>query len=293
MLAAIPFVLLLQMSPQAGTNCPPSSDEFSTALCMGDELLRRGEASAKDVSVRTAAWRRAAEAYRRAANVARDPVMKKKALELLVQIYDPEHLARPQDAEPVLRELFAASPNELAPMFRLSKLQEGQNMIDAAESTLMAARQQHPDSAEPYRELSEFYGRRAAAIETATAMEKQPELVGRPDPSNPAGAPQPEPGTPDENGVYSVGGAIAPPAVVSSVPANAPASASGSPGVDALVCEIVVDEAGRVRDARVMQSGGGLDDYVLAAVKQWRYAPTMVDGRAVPVRLTVAVPFAK
>ena len=35
-------------------------------------------------------------------------------------------------------------------------------MIDAAENTLLSARQQVPDDVEVYRALSEFYGRRAA-----------------------------------------------------------------------------------------------------------------------------------
>jgi TonB family protein len=34
-----------------------------------------------------------------------------------------------------------------------------------------------------------------------------------------------------------------------------------------------------------------LDDAALEAVKQWRFQPTIIDGRAVPPRLTVTVNF--
>ena len=32
-----------------------------------------------------------------------------------------------------------------------------------------------------------------------------------------------------------------------------------------------------------------LDEAAMAAVRQWRFQPTIVDGRAVPARLTVTV----
>jgi outer membrane biosynthesis protein TonB len=34
-----------------------------------------------------------------------------------------------------------------------------------------------------------------------------------------------------------------------------------------------------------------LDEAAVASVKQWRYAPTLVEGRAVPVKMTVVVNF--
>jgi TonB family protein len=289
-LAALCLVWLLQtpVSPpqSASSACMAAGDEFAMALCTADELLRRAEAEAKDSPARTTAWRGAAGAYRHAANVARDPVMKRKALEQLALVYDADHLARPGDAEPVVRELLAASPNELASLFRLAKLQESQELIDAAESTLIPARQQHPDQVEPYRELAEFYTRRLAVIERGAAVDKE-----RGGHDQPAASTQPEPGTPDENGIYSIGGAVSLPEMVSTVAAEAPANAKAAGVSGDLVCEIVVDESGRVRDVKILRSIPMLDDAAIAAVRQWRYAPTIVDGRAVPVRLTVTVPF--
>jgi len=82
-------------------------------------------------------------------------------------------------------------------------------------------------------------------------------------------------------------------ALVSTVPADAPEAIRAAAGVDALVCEIVIDETGRVRDAKIMKSVPMLDDVAITAVRQWRYAPTIVDGRPGPVRMTVTVPFSK
>ena len=294
MIAALPLILLLQtpasprQAPAAG--CVPTGDAVVMSMCMAEELTRRGDGSPRGSAAQTKAWRGAADEFRRAAMLARDPATKKGALEQLAQLLDEHPLAVPGAADPVLRELIAANPSSLDPIFRLAKVQEGQNMLDAAESTLLGARQQHPDAPEPYHELAEFFARRALAIETATAAEKQ---GLRQEPGAAAAAPQPEPGTPDENGVYSVGGSIAPPALVSTVPADAPEAIRAAAGVDALVCEIVVDETGRVRDAKVMKSVAMLDDVALTAVRQWRYAPTLVDGRAVPVRMVVTVPFAR
>jgi protein TonB len=46
-----------------------------------------------------------------------------------------------------------------------------------------------------------------------------------------------------------------------------------------------------VRDARVLRSVALLDRAALDAVKQWRYAPTRLNGVAVPVIVTVTVQF--
>jgi TonB family protein len=292
MTAAALVLLLLQtqaLPPQPPSQgCIATGDAVAMAMCMGDEKLRQGDSLPRGSAAQVAAWRGAADEYRRAAMLAPSPAAKNRALEQLAQVFDAQHLASGGDAEPVLRELIAANPADMAPIFRLARIQESQNLIDAAESTLLAARQQHPDAPEPYRELAEFFGRRAAAIETAAVAEKQ---GLHQDASAP---PQAEPGTADENGVYSVGGSIPPPALVQTVPAEAPEANRAAAGVEALVCEIVVDETGRVRDAKVTKSVFPmLDDVALTAVRQWRYAPTMVDGRAVPVRMTVTVPFAR
>ena len=93
------------------------------------------------------------------------------------------------------------------------------------------------------------------------------------------------------SGAVRVGGNVAPPTKVHDVPAVAPAEAlrAGLRGV--VIIEATIDSDGTVRDARVLRSIPMLDAAAVAAVRQWRYTPTLLNGQAVPVILTVTVPF--
>jgi protein TonB len=63
-------------------------------------------------------------------------------------------------------------------------------------------------------------------------------------------------------------------------------------GIDGVVIiEAVIAVDGTVRDARVLRSVALLDHAALDAVKQWRYAPTRLNGVTVPVIVTVTVQF--
>ena len=55
--------------------------------------------------------------------------------------------------------------------------------------------------------------------------------------------------------------------------------------------DAVIDEAGHVANARVIQSIPLLDAAALDAVSRWQYLPNDVDGRPVPVVMTVTVNF--
>jgi protein TonB len=56
--------------------------------------------------------------------------------------------------------------------------------------------------------------------------------------------------------------------------------------------DAVIGVDGRVTEARVLRSVALLDEAALNAVRQWRYTPTLLNGVAVPVILTVSVNFA-
>lgn len=99
------------------------------------------------------------------------------------------------------------------------------------------------------------------------------------------------PGQPDENGFYAIGGNLPPPKKERDVRPVFPkeATAVGLDGV--VIVELFVDENGAVVDARFTRPIPMLDEAALAAVKQWRFQPTLVDGRPVPTRLNVTVNF--
>jgi periplasmic protein TonB len=67
------------------------------------------------------------------------------------------------------------------------------------------------------------------------------------------------------------------------------ALASRAEGVVIIEATIGVD--GRVENARVLRSRPLLDEAALAAVRQWVYTPTLLNGVPVPVIMTVTVQF--
>jgi protein TonB len=58
-----------------------------------------------------------------------------------------------------------------------------------------------------------------------------------------------------------------------------------------VILEATIDEAGIVRGVHVLRSIPLLDRAAIDAVSQWRYAPTRLNGTAVPILLTVTVTF--
>lgn len=67
------------------------------------------------------------------------------------------------------------------------------------------------------------------------------------------------------------------------------ARAAGIQGV--VIIEAVIDPAGKVGDARVLRSIPELDQAAVDAVRQWEFTPTLLNGAAVPVIMTVTVNF--
>ena len=58
-----------------------------------------------------------------------------------------------------------------------------------------------------------------------------------------------------------------------------------------VVIEALVDEQGRVADARVVTSLPMLDEVALAAAKQWEFTPALLNGEPVPVLVVIELAF--
>lgn len=88
-----------------------------------------------------------------------------------------------------------------------------------------------------------------------------------------------------------VGGNVHPPRKLRHVDPVYPelARLAGVQGTVLIECLIAAD--GRVEEARVLSGAPLLDAAALAAVRQWRYRPTLLNGVAVPVVMTVTVRF--
>jgi TonB family protein len=89
----------------------------------------------------------------------------------------------------------------------------------------------------------------------------------------------------------TAGGAIPMPTKTHHVPPVYPQLARESRTQGDVQLEILINPAGIVEDARVIKPILLLNDAALTAVKQWRFAPTAVNGKAVPVRMLVRVTF--
>ena len=114
----------------------------------------------------------------------------------------------------------------------------------------------------------------------------------------PAGAPAPPPPPPPPvspfvDGVRAVrvGGDIPTPTKIHDVKPVYPAEAQAANVYGLVVLEAVIDPEGTVRGANVLRASPLLADAAIDAVKQWRFTPTVKDGVAIPVLMTVSINF--
>ena len=87
------------------------------------------------------------------------------------------------------------------------------------------------------------------------------------------------------------GGLVKAPARIVNVPPVYPPVAVAARISGTVIIEAVIDVDGSVRDAKVLRSIPLLDAAALAAVRQWRYTPTTLNGIPVAVLMTVSVRF--
>lgn len=264
-------------SPCASTATTLVAADSSVAeFCTAEDESRAAAALPTTDGDRARRLESAASRYRRVADTTANADLKVLALERLADTYDRKQLNRPDSLEPVLRELIALMPNDLAPMYRLARTQEDRDLIDLAEATLLDARHQQPDVEEPNRMLAQFYARRVTALHAKNQPVSSPETASNP-------------GEPDASGVYRIGAQLSPPKREGVPQYPAEARAAGIRG--SVVTELVIDPSGNVIDATVVQSVPMLDDAALAAVRSWKFAPTVINGQPVPVRMRTTVNF--
>jgi TonB family protein len=88
-----------------------------------------------------------------------------------------------------------------------------------------------------------------------------------------------------------VGGNIAPPTKIHHVSPEYPPEALAANVGGVVIAEVTIDANGLVADVRILRSVTGLDDAAVAAVRQWRYTPTRLNGEPVPIMMTITVNF--
>jgi protein TonB len=115
----------------------------------------------------------------------------------------------------------------------------------------------------------------------------------------PAGAPPPPPPPPPPSQHYQidgqqalrVGGQIKTPRKIHHVDPIYPLEAKAEGVSGLIIMEVAIDTQGMVRSTFVKRSIPALDQAALDAVRQWRFEPTVHEGVAVPVLMTVTVNF--
>jgi TonB family protein len=268
---ALPLLLVtlhaFSQAAQGEQACARDSQvsDYARFHCEGDQQLRRG----RTLSRGTLEWRDALERaithYREALRATSERSLQEATLLQILEVYERRYLNQQSRVESVLRELILVNPTDVELVYRLSRAQEDQGLFDAAEDTLLSIRRLYPDTAENYKRLAQFYSRRAHAV----GIEEQRAAGSRPD----------APGITGSKAPRRIGKPVYPPEALA-------AGARGPVGL-----ELTVDEQGRVVGARVVQSSPLLDDAAVAAASQWRYEPTIVNGRPVPVTIFEQVDF--
>ena len=84
---------------------------------------------------------------------------------------------------------------------------------------------------------------------------------------------------------------VRPPMKTRHVPPAYPPEALAARLQGVVILETRVEPDGHIQHARVLRSIPILDQAALSAVLQWEFAPTLLNGAAVPVLLTVTVQF--
>jgi protein TonB len=88
-----------------------------------------------------------------------------------------------------------------------------------------------------------------------------------------------------------IGGEVRAARLISSAPpAYPPLARSHGVGGD-VTLDALIDETGRVTKIKTISGPELLQQAAAAAVRQWKYAPAALDGKAVPMHLTVTVKF--
>jgi protein TonB len=105
--------------------------------------------------------------------------------------------------------------------------------------------------------------------------------------------PPPPPPPPGMDGAapIRVGGNISPPKKIRDVKPIYPAEALAAKVQGVVIIEATIDAAGFVASAHILRGVPMLDQAALDAMRQWQFEPTMLNGVAVPVIMTVTVNF--
>jgi TonB family protein len=133
-------------------------------------------------------------------------------------------------------------------------------------------------------------GPSTSATEPARAVTEPPPTVATP--SATPTAPPEQAANAASGDVYSVGGDVSSPSVLSKVDPIYPEALKDLKVSGTVVLQVVVSADGIARDITVVRSDAdGLDQSAVEAVQQWRFVPGQLNGEPVAVRARIEVNF--
>ena len=101
----------------------------------------------------------------------------------------------------------------------------------------------------------------------------------------------PPPPPPKKRPPKQIGGNVLKSRLIRQVTPEYPELAKRARIQDVVILVVTVDEEGNVADIKVARGHPLLRDAAVAAVKQWKYSPTLLNGEPIPVTATVTVNF--
>jgi tetratricopeptide (TPR) repeat protein len=115
--------------------------------------------------------KKAIDNYRKCADMEKDPLLRKRSLEYLVNAYGPDKLGDPGQAVPIIEEMIKLEPTEPTNYFMLATMYENGGNYEVAEQQLLKAKEMRPSSADVYMQLAGFYNRLGEFEKTMQALD--------------------------------------------------------------------------------------------------------------------------
>jgi TonB family protein len=151
-----------------------------------------------------------------------------------------------------------------------TKVSEGRDLVEARLTTTQIA-----EARTRARDWTDTFAKRPATRGAAVPLPSPPP----PSPPPPSGAP------------IRVGGTIPPPQKVKHVEPVYPDVARKARAQGTVIIEVIIGPGGKVTSTKIMRSIPLLDAAAVAAVQQWEFVPTLLNGVPVPVIMLVPVIF--
>jgi tetratricopeptide (TPR) repeat protein len=124
---------------------------------------------------------KAIENYKLGAERAKEPIVKQRSLQYLVNAYGPEKLNDPTSAEPVVRSMIELEPNEPTNYFVLADIYHDSGEYELAEQTYLKAKEVRPNDPAVYMQLAGFYNSQGDFEKTINAVTERTKV----EPNNP------------------------------------------------------------------------------------------------------------